>query len=447
MASTYLSRSISSTGNRQKATFSAWVKRATASATNAIFVTGSGGERDMLLFESDGKLQYSRYNSSYIYMLKTNRQFRDTNAWYHIVTVFDSTESTSSDRMKIYVNGVQETSFNTANYPSQNYNSNYNQSGMTQYLGQDSDGNFDFDGCMSHVHYIDGTAYQASTFGSTDSTTGEWKINTSPSVTYGTNGFFLLKNDNAVTDRSGQGNNFTVGAGTLTKTEDSPSNVFATINSLLPTAGTGTYQSGNTYFRSDSASWDSALSTLSPVAGKYYFEVKVGATGNKYSIGAVDIERDSLFVNAGTSERYLGYRGMGYYGAGEIRGNNGSSEDSNLITGLTAFSNHIVGCAVDLDNNKMYWHLNGTYIQNGGYTQNPSTGSYGVDFSNNRNGTNAVAMGASSRDGHGLEINFGNGYFSSTAVSSAGTNASGIGIFEYDVPTGFTALSTKGLNL
>ena len=162
---------------------------------------------------------------------------------------------------------------------------------------------------------------------------------------------------------------------------------------------------------------------------------------------AVDIERDSLFVNAGTSERYLGYRGMGYYGAGEIRGNNGSSEDSNLITGLTAFSNHIVGCAVDLDNNKMYWHLNGTYIQNGGYTQNPSTGSYGVDFSNNRNGTNAVAMGASSRDGHGLEINFGNGYFSSTAVSSAGTNASGNGIFEFDVPNGFTALSTKGLNL
>ena len=220
MASTYLSRSISSTGNRQKATFSAWVKRATASATNAIFVTGSGGERDMLLFESDGKLQYSRYNSSYIYMLKTNRQFRDTNAWYHIVTVFDSTESTSSDRMKIYVNGVQETSFNTANYPSQNYNSNYNQSGMTQYLGQDSDGNFDFDGCMSHVHYIDGTAYQASTFGSTDATTGEWKINTSPSVSYGTNGFFILKDGNSVTDQSGNSNNFTVGGGTLTKTED-----------------------------------------------------------------------------------------------------------------------------------------------------------------------------------------------------------------------------------
>ena len=70
----------------------------------------------------------------------------------------------------------------------------------------------------------------ASEFGSTDSTTGEWKINTSPSVTYGTNGFFILKDGNSVTDQSGQGNNFTVGSGTLTKTEDCPSNVFATLN-------------------------------------------------------------------------------------------------------------------------------------------------------------------------------------------------------------------------
>jgi len=89
-----------------------------------------------------------------------------------------------------------------------------------------------FDGSMSHVHFIDGTAYDASAFGSTDSTTGEWKINTSPSVTYGTNGFFILKDGNSVTDQSPNSNNFTVGGGTLTKTEDNPSNVFATLNPL-----------------------------------------------------------------------------------------------------------------------------------------------------------------------------------------------------------------------
>jgi len=406
----------------------------------------SASYQGRILFRSDDQLEvFDYWNGSYTLQKKLNRKFRDTSAWYHIVVSNDNTQASADDRTKIYVNGVQETSFATNTQYPQNQRTTFGND-YTHYIGSYGSGDY-LDGSMSHIHFIDGTAYAPTEFGETDSTTGEWKIKTNVSVTYGSNGYFILKDGNSVTDQSGNGNNFTVGSGTLTKTEDNPSNVFATINSLLPTAGTGTYQSGNTYFRSDSASWDSALSTLSPVAGKYYFEVKVGATGNKYSIGAVDIERDSLFVNAGTSERYLGYRGMGYYGAGEIRGNNGSSEDSNLITGLTAFSNHIVGCAVDLDNNKMYWHLNGTYIQNGGYTQNPSTGSYGVDFSNNRNGTNAVAMGASSRDGHGLEINFGNGYFSSTAVSSAGTNASGNGIFEFDVPNGFTALSTKGLNL
>ena len=84
---------------------------------------------------------------------------------------------------------------------------------------------------MSHVHFCDGYAYQASDFGSTDSTTGEWNINTAPNVQYGTNGFFVLKNGNSVTDQSGQSNNLTVGGGTLTNTEDNPSNNFATLNS------------------------------------------------------------------------------------------------------------------------------------------------------------------------------------------------------------------------
>ena len=79
---------------------------------------------------------------------------------------------------------------------------------------------------MSHIHFNDGYVYPASTFGSTDSTTGEWKINTSPSMTMGTNGFTILKDGNIITDQSSNSNNFTLVAGTLTKTEDCPSNVF-----------------------------------------------------------------------------------------------------------------------------------------------------------------------------------------------------------------------------
>ena len=85
---------------------------------------------------------------------------------------------------------------------------------------------------MSHFHLCDGQSYAPTEFGETDSTTGEWKIKTSPSVTYGNNGFFVLKDGNSGTDQSPNTNNFTVTGGTLTKTEDCPSNVFATMNPL-----------------------------------------------------------------------------------------------------------------------------------------------------------------------------------------------------------------------
>jgi hypothetical protein len=92
-------------------------------------------------------------------------------------------------------------------------------------------GNY-FEGSMSHIHFIDGTAYDATAFGEYDAN-GVWKIKTSPSVTYGTNGFFILKDGNSVTDQSGNSNNFTVAGGTLTNTEDNPANVFATLNPLI----------------------------------------------------------------------------------------------------------------------------------------------------------------------------------------------------------------------
>jgi hypothetical protein len=101
---------------------------------------------------------------------------------------------------------------------------------------------------------------------------------------------------------------------------------------------------------------------------------------------------------------------------------------------------------MDLDNNKLYFSKNGTW-QNSGDPTSGATGTGAINIPTATTGYYHFAMG----DQHDAEsgtysINFGNGYFGTTAVSSAGTNASGIGIFEYDVPTGYTALSTKGLN-
>jgi len=434
MASTYLTRTISTNNptGRKTMTLSVWLKRATASASNVIFATGTGSERDMILFETDGKIQFSRYDGSYIYQLKTNRQFRDTSAWYHFVFVYDSTQSTSSDRLKIYVNGVQETSFDTASYPSQDYQSNYSQSTYTQTLGRDTDGNFPFDGCMSHVHYVDGTALTPSTFGETDAN-GVWKINTSPSVTYGINGFFLFKNDNSADDQSGNGNNFTVAGGTLTNTEDSPSNVFATLNPLVPIGGT--YSNGNLAHTESGSSYRSSVSTIGASSGKYYAESKIGN-----GAGIINSEKGYGLMMS-ESARYLGVNtnSVGYY-TGNLYYN--ATTQSGTWSSLT--SGDIIMIALDIDNGYVYFGKNGTW-QNSGDPTSGASGTGGFALSNIDTG-GTYFIGCSDVNGNESKINFGNGYFGTTAVASAGTNASGNGIFEYDVPTGYTALCTKGLN-
>jgi hypothetical protein len=221
-------------GNRQVFTWSAWVKITGNLATYNHLATTNPNPGNWDTFRISNNRNFQIIMNDNNNQITTNRLFRDTNAWYHFVVAVDTTQATASNRVKLYVNGIQETSFSTNNPVSQNHNTNFNTSGQTFRIGDNtwSTGSEYFSGLMSHVHFIDGTAYDASTFGETDAN-GVWKIKTSPSVTYGTNGFFILKNGNSVTDQSGNTNNFTVGGGTLTKTEDNPSNVFATMNPLI----------------------------------------------------------------------------------------------------------------------------------------------------------------------------------------------------------------------
>ncbi len=287
---------------------------------------------------------------------------------------------------------------------------------------------------MSHVHWIDGTQYAASDFGSTDSTTGEWKINTSPSVTYGTNGFFWLKDSIATTDHSSNSNTFTVGGGTLTKTEDNPSNVFATFNPLYNSGGTVTYSAGNNRFAEADNQWKTTFSTLGASAGKYYAEFK--CNGNYMMVGVADynVTKSGIADRNFSSTTYISEQGYGIYnGNGDLyyRGSSTSYAD-------TYGSGDIIGVALDCDNNRVFFSKNGVWQNSADPT------SAGTGFS--MTATDATYVFGIAVQNDECHANFGNGYFNTTAVSSAGTNASGIGIFEYDVPTGYTALSTKGLN-
>src|SRR6056300_1004656 len=292
MASTYLSSTPSSAGNRKIFTFSAWVKRSKPTDTNRLIdCSTSGTSQSGLLIGSDDKLNF--YTGSGQTDVLTNRLFRDTSAWYHIVLAVDTTQTTASDRVKMYVNGVQETSFSTETYPSQNYDTLFNTT-TEHRISKRYDSTQYFNGSMAHVHFIDGTQYQASDFGETDATTGIWKPKTAPSVTYGTNGFFLkfASSGSMGTDSSGNGNNFTVN-GNLTQTQDTPSNVFATFNPLTIPASSGLTLSDGNLSLSGSSTDAGAKATLGVSSGKWYWEVKANtaSSGSDRHLVATDIVR------------------------------------------------------------------------------------------------------------------------------------------------------------
>ena len=426
MASTYLTRTPSSAGNRKTWTWSAWVKRE--------FVSGGS---DQTLFkayvDSSNYTQIRFLGSAFLDIrnvdlgsitgrLETTRVFRDISAWYHIVVVWDTTNSTAGNRMRLYINGIEETSFSTDTNPNLNDDSTINEN-VVHWIGKAGFSGYPnyFTGSMSHINFIDGTAYDPTAFGQYDAN-GVWTIKTSPSVTYGTNGFFILKDGNSVTDQSGNSNNFTVGGGTLTNTEDNPSNVFATLNPL-DSGGGGSYSNGNLTYQSNTSDLKASASSFAinnGNAGKWYWEVKMDSkTGSVWQIGTIS---STSGYNASPHSQYSS-GGQVYI--------NGS-----LVTTVATYTtNDIISVAFDATISQVKFYKNGSLVT----TQTITNSSNILMFAGSHSDSSA---------GHSTySFNFGNGYFGTTAVSSAGTNASGNGIFEYDVPTGYTALSTKGLNL
>ena len=439
MASTYLSRTPASSGSRTTWTWSAWIKRANLTGTQMVLFGAKSGSSDTgIWLQTDNSLQFFNNVAGTVSQIRTNRLFRDTSAWYHIVCVWDSSNATAWDRMKMYINGVEETSFQTDTNTSQNDNSMVNNTELHQ-IGR-VDTVYYFDGSMAHVHFIDGTAYDASTFGETDATTGIWKPKTAPVVTYGTNGFFLKFENSASfgTDSSGNANNFTVN-GTMTQTIDTPSNVFATMNPLDNFYGEGSTSNGNTTYTSGSTNQAPISATLGASSGKYYWEVKfVSDTGGYAMIGVASSQT--------TANNELGHNSTDYAyvsGTGQYRNNDGYTSYGNTYS-----TGDIIGVALDLDNNALYFSKNGTWQNSGDPTSGASkTGAISITAPSSTNyGVYLPAVSDFGGNTIVLDGNFGNGYFGTTAVSSAQNPDDGIGIFEYDVPTGYYALNTKAIN-
>ena len=425
MANTYLTRTPSTAGNRKTWTWSAWIKRsALGSSVNYLFSAGTdanGADRRYGFYLYNDLLYQDRYGGSNA----LTQVFRDVSAWYHIVISVDTTQATASNRTKVYINN---TLYNLTTLFNQNEDTPVN-STLIHSVGGGTDNLAanHFNGSMSHINFIDGTAYDATAFGQYDAN-GVWKIKTSPSVTYGTNGFFILKNGNSVTDQSPNTNNFTVGGGTLTNTEDSPSNVFATLNPLIASS-IPTYSNGNLTI-AGASTWESSPSTLAVSSGLWYAEFK-DVSGSNNMVGVENAEIQTWIT------QFPGYSSDGW---GYARDGGKRNSGSDTAYGSSFTSGDIISIALDMDNKFVYFAKNGTW-QNSGDPTSGATGTGGLSLSANEYYFVTASYNSSS------SANFGNGYFGATAISSAGTNASGIGIFEHDVPTGYTALSTKGLNL
>jgi len=435
-----------------------WVKRGRLGTTQYLHhnVTSDANNYGLIHFDTNNQIEMMMTTSgSHTIKRVTNRVFRDTSAWYHFVFVTDVNNSTAQNRMRIYVNGVEETSFSTNDSPSGASNRFYEASASNDHvIGANSAGTGNFDGSMSHVYNIVDTVYTPSAFGSTDSTTGQWKINTSPSVTFGSQGYLILKDSNTITDQSINSNDFTLGAGNLTKTEDCPDNIFNCwdvnyVTKYDTDVSTMYIRNGNTTFNAGSSAkkgWK--VGTMSVTSGKYYWEAKVVDNGRMYMGIAYPQEL------ANTSNAFYDnttFTAITIDNGGSVQGINGQSYSS----GVSFPNGSYVGFALDMDNKALYIRKNNdAWINSGNPTSGSSrTGSVIEQLSGSRDnylGLDVVSplVGDPSTSGtHNSEFNFGNGSFGITQLTGTTYQATGLGIFKYQPPTGYTALCTKGVNL
>ena len=445
--SAYMHKTPSGDGNKDTFTISMWVKRSKLGDAQFLFGTSASDFTNTFFarFRNEDDMQFGDFgSSSFTWLLQTNRVFRDPSAWMHFVFKIDTTQGTDTNRVKLYINGVQETSFSTSTYPSQNTDQRWNTTSL-QAIGRNGAYNADYAGLyMAEVVSIDGQALEPTSFGEFDEDSGIWKPINVSGLTAGTNGFYLDFEDssNLGNDAFGGTDLTEVNLAATDQSTDTCTNNFATGNPLnVPTSNAATFSDGNLTVAIASASRIGLISTVGITQGKWYSEFKLTATSsaNNPVIGVTgepsELCRENNFAGQNASN------GVSYRADGLLH-TNGSETAS---WGSTYTTGDIIGIAMDLDNNKLYFSKNGSF-QNSG---NPTSGA---------TGTGAISLTASSSVDEGayffttgcistsntntIQANFGSPPF---AISSGNTDGNGYGNFEYAVPSGYFSLNSKNL--
>jgi len=451
MATTKISRT-STTGtptSSTQCTISAWFKRGKLEEGRILTSYNTASSQSWIEINASHQCRIANYIGSYNMQLITTRLFRDPSAWYHFVVAFDTTQAIDTNRVKFYVNGVQETLFGTATYPAQHLVLKYAVSGQTFTVGAKDTDTY-FDGDMSHVQFVDGLQLAPTEFGEVDATSGIWKIKTGAYATPGTNGFYLKMENRTNLDLDSSSNALTfTTSGTLTATYDNPANNFATWNPLAYNPNPPTYSHGNTDEDGQTnAQFGQTVSTLAfPKSAKWYAEFKKLSSDDKEAVGIADAPSAMEALRANTDIYVTGYGGQA-----SIRANGTSITFGSEVSGYVSggyVDNDIMQVAFDGDNGAVYFGKNGTWGNSGVPTSGASkTGA--VDISGlawyQAADDLLFLAGEVSPSGTGhLQANFGNGYFGTTVITSPEADDAGEGAFKYDVPAGFYALCTNNL--
>ena len=446
-SSSYMHKTPSSAGNRRTLTFSCWLKRSLPGDHTLFSVNDSTHQPHIKFDESNEELNV-RISDDASKNVKTSMQFRDFSAWYHIVVAIDTTQGTASNRVKIYVNGVQQTSLSTSNYPDQNYDTSFN-TAIIHSVGRAEDTtNKYFNGYMAEVVYIDGTALAPTSFGEFDEDSGIWKPINVSGLTFGTNGFYLdfEASGNLGNDANGGTDLTEVGLAATDQSLDTCTNNFSTLNPLdvsLPSTfvlsegnldGLMSGISSNAYAR--------AYSNIQVASGKWYAECKITEEGDSGIIGVSARSGISYVDLSGTNYDWLGINAHDYryYHDGTKMNNNSSSS-----YGTTWDGGDIIGIALDMDNLAVYFSLNGTFQASGDPTSGSSRTNAAFNLTavaSTPNGAYKFGIGTQGGTDVQGQWNFGSPPY---AISSGNTDGNGFGNFEYAVPSGYFALCTKNL--
>ena len=418
------------TSERKTFTISWWVKRSADFGTTGFMweMGGNDNANERIIARFDGNNRLNVNDSSTAFRIP-NRLFRDPSAWYHIVVAFDTTDSTADNRVKVYVNGVQETSFLTSNNPGQNDVKGFSHNSEHTIGRTNIDNGFSFDGYMAEFHAVGGSQLDPTSFGKFNEN-GVW-IPKKYTGSHGTNGFYLefkqtgtSANSSGIgADTSGNDNHFTPNnLAAIDVTTDTPQNNFATLNPLYNFYVQPTLSEGNCKV-SHSSAWAGAKANMAVSKGKWYWEIKLsGSTMNDHQHGVQEINVDEGAQNpqnlTGTTVFFNG-------DGGEVKTDNSSTTSDYGILD----TNDILGVALNMDGGS-YGQI--TYYDNGSAIVSNANLSSSADY--------VAPFGAIGNST--AEYNFGNPSFS---ISSGNADANGYGNFEYAPPDGYYSLCTKNL--